>query len=686
MSGKNLVALMVSLLMGCIINLPGAVLPDSLHEMKIKEVRERIEGVRQRYPIHAPELPGNLGWLNVKRPLTKEDLSGKIVLLDFWTYGCINCLHVIPDLKFLEEKYAGQPFAVIGVHSAKFNNEQDITHIREAVLRYGIQHPVIVDENYGLWQAFGVNAWPTFVLIDPEGYIVAGFTGEGNRNLIDTYVEALLEKYKDSGILNFDPLPLDRENTRRSYSFLNFPGKVLVDSMRERLYISDSGNNRIVIADLNGTVLDIVGDGRAGFRDGNFREARFSFPQGLALYRTVLLVADTENHAIRVVNLQNREVITIAGTGEKGYSLVGFKDARETHLNSPYDLTVRGEKLFIVMAGTHQIWVLNMDTGRIGKFVGTGKEARVDGALPEAAFAQPSGISSDDSNLYIADSENSAIRKIRLSGEVRVTTLAGGDLFDFGDQDGEAARVRFQHPLGVLNYKGKLYVADTYNHKIKLCDPLTGFTKTLAGDGQAGKRDGKSAQFFEPSGLSAYKNKLYISDTNNHRIRVFNIDDGLTSTLELRNFDQILAKQPIGSLTMSFPGSRSISHPVQKLKPGRSRLSIRLELPQGQKFNPNSPLQYLLTVDPSLIEAPQAGAIQTLSSPTSLIQIPFTVANKPANPDIKIEILYYYCDRDGSGTCKIAAVSHRIPLQISQEGRNSIEIVERPEAERIPHN
>src|SRR5215471_1436173 len=165
----------------------------------------------QREPIHAPELTG-AAWLNTERSLTLADLRGKLVLLDFWTYCCINCMHILPDLKYLEEKYADQPLVVIGVHSAKFENEKDTDNIRNAILRYGIQHPVVVDVNHKLWNAYAVRGWPTVVLVDPAGYVLGSVTGEGHRDDLDRVIMVALAAYKEAGLLNDQPLPVKLES------------------------------------------------------------------------------------------------------------------------------------------------------------------------------------------------------------------------------------------------------------------------------------------------------------------------------------------------------------------------------------------------------------------------------------------------------------------------------------------
>ncbi|MBD1905713.1 MULTISPECIES: thioredoxin-like domain-containing protein [Cyanophyceae] len=476
--------------------------------------------------VRAPEFPKNKTWLNTDRPLSIQELKGRVVILDFWTYCCINCLHVLPDLKYLEQKYKDS-LTVIGVHSPKFENEKEAENIRQAILRYDIEHPVVVDSNFAIWRHYAVRAWPTLMVIDPESYVIGYMSGEGNRDALDQLISQLIEQHKEQGTINFHELSPILEKQRQPLATpLAFPGKVLADG--DRLFIADSGHHRIVASTIAGEVLHIIGTGKQGLTDGSFTEAQFFAPQGMALdtENQILYVADTENHALRRVDLKNQQVQTIAGTGEQSHQIRPHSGAGlETKLNSPWDLEKVGNSLFIAMAGPHQIWEMQLETGTVSTYAGTGAESCVDGNLDESAFSQPSGITTVDQELYIADSEISSIRGVGLGKQAQVRTVCGsGELFGFGDVDGEGYDVRLQHCLGVEYAQNSLWVADTYNHKIKRVDPKSGICETVLG-GTAGFQDGEgtSARFSEPSGLSAVGSNLYIADTNNHAIRCVNL-------------------------------------------------------------------------------------------------------------------------------------------------------------------
>ncbi len=485
-------------------------------------------------PVRAPELNG-AAWLNTDHPLTLADLRGKLVLLDFWTYCCINCMHVLPDLKYLEEKYADQPFVVIGVHSAKFENEKDTDNIRNAILRYGISHPVVVDVNHRLWNAYTVRGWPTVVLVDPAGYLLGAVSGEGHREQLDTVIGAALDAYKEAGLLDETPLPIHLESETITDTPLSYPGKILADPTGKRLFISDSGHHRIVIATPDGKLLDTIGLGTAGADDGAYEEATFSNPQGLALdaEHDWLYVADTDNHLLRRLDLKAHTVSTVAGSGEKGIGPNLTAPAREQALNSPWDLCIVDGLLYIAMAGCHMLWLYDPAKEELRHVAGSGREARIDGPALRSAFAQPSGLTTDGSALYVADSEISSIRRVTLGDAVEVTTVAGGDLFQFGDVDGLGDLARFQHPLGVAWHEGAIHVADTYNHKIRTVDPESRRASSFLGDGKPGTADGAQPRFYEPGGLSFAGERLYIADTNNHAIRVVDLASKTVSTLSI---------------------------------------------------------------------------------------------------------------------------------------------------------
>ncbi len=439
-------------------------------------------------------------------------------------------MHVLPELEALEKTFPTE-LVVIGVHSAKFPNERDAENVRHAILRHNLAHPVVNDDQFIIWRSYAVHAWPTLILIDPEGYIAEMVAGEGHSNHLRRSITGLIQEHREKGTLQEGPVDFKREQMPGLP--LAFPGKVLADVGGNRLFIADTGHHRIVVCELSGKILDVAGTSKPGATDGPFDQTTFRSPQGIALAGNLVYVADTENHLIRRVDLRSRTVKTIAGDGRQGAAIRQWGRARQMSLNSPWDICLVGDRLYIAMAGCHQVWVMDLTKAQLALFAGTGLEQILDGPRLDGTLAQPSGICTDGQVLYVADSEVSAIRSIDLNHPGWLRTLVGQGLFIFGDHDGIGEEVRLQHPLGISCAGGQIYVADTYNHKIKVLYPTMRAVKTLFGTGRPGQRDGRDAEFSEPGGLSAVEDRIYIADTNNHRICVADLSSAEVTTLTL---------------------------------------------------------------------------------------------------------------------------------------------------------
>ena len=615
--------------------------------------------------VRAPEFPDGMQWLNTDEPLRLADLRGKVVLLDFWTYCCINCMHIIPDLTYLEHKYKNE-LVVIGVHSAKFMNERESDNIRQAILRYEIQHPVVNDHEFRIWQHYTVRAWPTLIVIKPDGYVLGYLSGEGHREMLEQVIDELIAEARSSGILNETPMTFALEKDKTIGGMLSFPGKVYAHEQSQRLFIADSNHNRIVISDFDGQVIDVAGSGTVGKADGAFDTATFHHPQGMSFDGKLLYVADTENHLLRQLDLNARTVTTIAGTGEQARESNVLGTGTGVALNSPWDLQVIGTQMFIAMAGPHQIWVMDLQTGQLEPYAGSGREDIIDGLRLDAAMAQPSGITSDGTRLFVADSETSAIRSITF-GDNRVRTLVGEGLFEFGDRDGTGPEaVRLQHPLGIDAYNGMLYVADTYNHKIKRIGPETATSVTYLGTGQPGRADGKAPEFYEPGGVSAAAGKLYIADTNNHAIRVTDLSTGEVSTLRLRGLAMPAAVA--GFSGTSFGPAAKIEVPPLQVKAGQSgQLGVHIELPEGYHLNPRAPFTYRVDVRGNGITVAEAHRRFRAIAPPLPLSIPFEAMAGAHQATLDVDLTFYYCREDDTGVCAIQSVRWNVPLHTVDE-------------------
>ena len=510
--------------------------------------------------VRAPELAGR-AWLNTGgRAVTLRELRGKVVLLDFWTFCCINCLHVLDELRPLEEKYA-DVLVTVGVHSPKFVHEADSAALAAAIERYGVHHAVLDDPELTTWKQYAVRAWPTLVVVDPEGYVVAQLSGEGHAHSLDGLVADLVAAHEAKGTLHRGDGPYVAPPAPDTK--LRFPSKVLLLPGGTFL-VSDTGHHSLVELAADGeTVVRRIGSGERGVVDGDGGEARFSEPQGMcwlpdAVRRSVgydIVVADTVNHALRGIRLDDGNVTTVAGTGRQW--MPGDPEPLESDpavpLSSPWDVVWSPllNEVVVAMAGIHQLWRFDPVTPALSIWAGTRNEGLLDGALGDAWFAQPSGLTtSPDGSVWLVDSETSALRKAAKTG---VETVVGQGLFDFGHVDGPGAKALLQHPLGVTMLPdGSVAVADTYNGAVRRYDPATGDVSTLA------------TGLAEPSDLVVVDGDLVVVESGEHRLT------------RLRLPDEALIVDGVAQRT---------ARPVTELAPGEVELVVAFTAPPGQKLD-----------------------------------------------------------------------------------------------------
>ena len=415
-----------------------------------------------------------------------------MVVIDFFTYCCINCLHILPKLKQFETEFESQPVVVIGVHSPKFDNEKDIRNVCDAVLKHNIDHPIANDPLAKVWSKLEIQCWPTLVILGPNSQILFTLIGEnGVHRWLHLYSETTVKYFKRKGLLveeNKRKIPTKLLRNTFDNKLLGFPSKVSASEDKQLIAISNTRSHNIIIATNNGIVRHIIGGKESGLRDGNFSTARFNGPNGVVWANNdIIFVADTENHAIRRIDINQQTVITLAGNGSLSDDTIGGKIGCQQGLNSPWDLSYdHNNRLFIAMAGSHQIWVLCLekDTKVFNKlypkgcclsFAGDGSEQNRNNRYPhKASFAQPSGLALDKKSncLFVADSESSSIRSVDILNGC-VTAVVGGDrnpqnLFAFGDIDGKGVECRLQHCIGITfdDLNDCLFVADSYNHKV----------------------------------------------------------------------------------------------------------------------------------------------------------------------------------------------------------------------------
>ncbi|MFF1835561.1 NHL domain-containing thioredoxin family protein [Streptomyces sp. NPDC058231] len=506
-----------------------------------------------RARVRAPELVGKGGWLNTgDKQYTLADLRGRIVILDFWTFCCVNCLHVLDELRELEEKHR-DTVVIIGVHSPKFVHEAEHQAVVDAVERYEVHHPVLDDPELATWKQYAVRAWPTLVVIDPEGYVVAQHAGEGHAHAIEKLVEELEAEHAAKGTLRRGDGPYVAPEPVATH--LRFPGKALLLPDGGFL-VSDTTRHRLVEIDPDGeTVRRHFGTGDRGLVDGGPDEVRFSEPQGLAVLPDGrIAVADTVNHAVRALDLTSGVTTTLAGTGRQwwqGSPTTG--PAREVDLSSPWDVAWFADRLWIAMAGVHQLWSYDPGSGTVRVAAGTTNEGLVDGPGDEAWFAQPSGLAAsvDGERLWVADSETSALRYVDRDGGVH--TAVGTGLFDFGHRDGAAGQALFQHPLGVTALPdGSVAVSDTYNHALRRYDPAADEVTTLATD------------LREPSDAVLVEGDLVVVESARHRLTRLRLPEEAVRVADQAHRTQRAATE---------------------IAPGTLRLDVVFQAPAGQKLD-----------------------------------------------------------------------------------------------------
>jgi DNA-binding beta-propeller fold protein YncE len=589
-------------------------------------------------------------------------------------------MHILPDLKYLEHKYPNE-LVVIGCHSAKFDNEKDSDNIRKAIMRYEIEHPVINDSQMRIWSRLGVSSWPTVMVIDAEGNFCDYAAGEGNRDNLDDLIGKLVKYHKANGTLDETPIRFDLERNKLEPKPLRFPGKLLTDEPGNRLFISDSNNNRIVVSTLDGQLIEVIGAGSIGAEDGSFDQAQFDHPQGMALVDEKLYVCDTENHLLRVADLKTKTVTTLAGTGEQARQRIFNWKLKSTALNSPWDVIHVNGWLYIAMAGPHQLWSHHIGSSTIHIYAGTGMEDIQNGTLEDSAFAQPSGLATDGKFLYVCDSEGSAIRRVSITtkGPGEVTTVVGtsnlprgASLFAFGDEDGVGSKARLQHPLGVAYDQGALYVADSYNHKIRRITLSGQQCITWLGDGKSGDRLKPTPELAEPAGVAIAKGLLYVADTNNHRILTVDLKTKATKELTIAGLSP--PKNRLASED-AFPKDVPANKVAeQTIRAGENLVfKISLQLPEGYKINPLYPASFRMHAEEGQTLLPPAeigGKIKvSLEDKTATITVPLT--GQTGKSPLQVALTYGYCREGKGGLCKVSTTRWNLPLAVAKNAQDS---------------
>lgn len=608
----------------------------------------------------APDFPEDLEWLNTPRPLTLDDLRGKVVVLEFWTYGCIACVHEIPKLNMLAQAYP-QELVIVGVHSAKYPHESQSDNILQFLERYQIEFPVINDNDHIVAKSFRANVWPSYIIITPTGKILTGMAGSMRYDEWYQLIEKIVAEFEERALMDPQRQGLEFGLVAAPETLLRFPGAVLADEEEQRLFIVDSYHNRILISDLSGLLLDVIGSGSSGQQDGDYASASFFYPQGIALAdEHTLYVADSENHLLRRVDLLNRRVETAAGVGERIYLAAEQGIALEARLNSPWDVLFLNGQVFIAMAGQHQLWVYNPAAQTVALHAGSGLESFHDAPLQSAGLSQPMALTTDGETIYFADSENNAIRQADIDPTGEVVTIAGLGFWAIGDQDGDNQQALLQRPIGIAYHDGQLYFSDTYNNKIKIIDLENRQTRSFLGTGSSAWRDGVNPSFFEPAGLSIAGDKLYIADSNNHAVRVVDLATNEASTLVLRDPAGLLNHAPGDEV---FTG-KQITLETQTVAPGTGSVKVNPSLPEGYKLNPLARSQVQWQSQDSTV-----AIIDAQSGQPSKVE-PFVPLETEASfaegiTTLTGSAMFYFCEIHAEPLCMLDEVQFIQPIRVS---------------------
>ena len=594
--------------------------------------------------MKAPELIGDT-WLGTAgRRISLHDFRGRFLLLDFWTLCCVNCHHVLAELRPIESEFADS-LTVVGVHSPKFEFEKDSSSVLSAVHRHGIDHPVLNDPEMATWSAYNVRAWPTLILVDPVGEIVGTWSGEGHGHAISATLTDLIPRYQaDGSLIRGEGLFKAEESLAGTYLQ---PGKIeTLDS--ERILVSDSGHHSLAIslATAPNQPLQRIGTGKRGFTDGSFDQAEFNEPYGAIVLPTDIaakvgyqvVIADTVNHALRGIDLIEGTVTTIAGTGQQwrpGEPTSG--NALATSLTTPWDIAWFNNLVCIAMAGDHRIWSFDPITQTVNVVAGTTHEGLVDGPVSEAWFAQPSALAVTDDSLWIADSETSALRQMKPD---TVTTAIGTGLFDFGHIDGRGDTARLQHPLGLaVHSDGSIYIADTYNGAIRRFDPETNNVSTVARD------------LAEPSDICV--------SADGHSIHVVESATGNITTIPI---DQ--------TSTVTGQAMRTV-RPQLEITSGPVILTVSFTPPPGEKIDDRYGPSTQLSVSASPAELILAGEGTNSDLVRSL-----TINSAIESGVLHVAARGASCDADTDhGACHMHQQDWGVPVRITKSGTTSIELI-----------
>lgn len=580
--------------------------------------------------VYAPDLPRGFPWLNTPRPLTLRELRGRLVMIHFWTYSSIESVQMLTLLRSFEWRHRNDPIVVIGVHSARFDAERDVDRVEDAVRRHDVRHPVVVDSDLQLWRAYGVQQWPSLVIVRPDSTMSVISPGEPSTEALERFVQEELRRGRDKGQLTEVPLQYLSEQAT-PMGPLSFPTRAAV-ARDGQLAISDTGNHRVLVFDSNGLLSHVIGGGEGGHRDGSLTDARFEAPHGVVFDAAgrLLFIADPGNHTVRRVDLDAQRVSTLSGTGALGEAPLRAKyrgAGATTALRSPTGLTLDGQQLFVTLAGSHQLATIDARTGETAWLAGTSEMTLTDGAYDVAAFAQPTGLALKGRTLFVADSDSSAIRRLELD-KGTVETVVGSSTFDFGYEDGPKRKALLQRCLDVaVSPDGhSLLVADTLNGKLRQVSIASGETSTVP-------LTAANAALCEPSGIAMHPGRgtALLVDTSHHRLLEVSLDGRSVRAFALGGIPDSTRSASDDAASAQIWLAPLQPQPIS-LRDGDSVLLVRIASSEGVKLAADGVLQ-------ATAEVTRKGEVLSLKAEklSASISAPLTVPLRVARTHVGMD-------------------------------------------------
>lgn len=606
-------------------------------------------------------------WFNVSRPLEASDLKDRIVLLDFWTYACVNCVQVLQEIKKIEEQF-GSKLLVIGVHSGKFRNEKDLAEIKKAIIRNDITHPVVNDPDFRIWNSFSINAWPSLVLINPRGKIEKVYVGESESMEVKSGIKKLISKFKYE--VNRDPLPIVLEKNTVVSNVLEFPTKLEYGAdftyksrSAPAVFISNTGKNNIIVTSLSGDIILKIGSGIRGLQDGSFDSAAFNSPQGLLYRAGKLYVADSGNHALRQIDFKSGKVTTLIGSGQKGsviLSAAEVSDGKSFDLASPTDIEFfpNYDNIAIANSGTDQILNYNISKERVSVLAGDGSQGIMDGKYPNNILAQTSDMSVYNRKLYFTDSKSSSLRVMDEAGEVK--TLIGKDLFKFGRKNGGKVEALMQHPMGLMVDDTGAYISDSFNHIIRRYDLSSGQISTLVGGKKRGDNlgSGSATEFDQPEGIISVLNNFYVVDSNNNRIVILNRGNFNSTILDVMP-PLKLSKE---GFLQYLPNLTKLPEIVVK---SDAEISLKIDLKKGWKINEMGPSFVNLLKKAKEDQVDLITVIDWQSLKVKEAKLPKLNSKK----DYILQGVIYYCEDKKNALCYINSYEQKLVVKSGEKNQ-----------------